>query len=92
MDGGFKGGTHAQAQTYVCIYKRSLWRTLTARAASNGESVVNGDSCAECVILHSDRCFLRFSCIILVVVGGGFHSKMNKESSHFREEVTKPSL
>lgn len=31
----------------------------TARAATEEDSVVSGDSCAEYVILHSDRRFLR---------------------------------
>lgn len=37
---------------------RSLWMMLRARAVTKGDSVVSGDSCAEYVILHSDRCVL----------------------------------
>lgn len=38
---------------------RPLWIKQTARAAGEEDSVVNWDSCAEYVIFHSDRHFLR---------------------------------
>lgn len=71
---------------FKCTYRQkhthnevSVDEAETARAATEEDSVVNGDSCTEYVILHSDRRFLRHTHTYTACSDLGRQSEMDDE-------------